>query len=104
MAPHFTKSQMQGITTRIGGIYTVSYTLNLISFYTIHMFINLFFYFLNRYCFNFQMSRQSFEYLLKRKDQVILSLQGDLQESESQYMVILQAHMEAVDKILCKPI
>ncbi|KAF4520135.1 hypothetical protein B566_EDAN010291 [Ephemera danica] len=48
-------------------------------------------------------SRKQFEHLLMRRNQVINNLQEDLHESECQYLVILQAHMEAVDKILCKP-
>jgi hypothetical protein len=48
-----------------------------------------------------QRTKQIYEYILERKEKAINILQTELEESEKQHLIIIQAHIEDVDRKIC---
>jgi len=40
--------------------------------------------------------------MLERKEKMINTLQKELEEAEKQHLIVMQAHLEDVDKKICK--
>lgn len=55
----------------------------------------------NSYIRFLQRTKQIFEYMLERKEKAINTLQSELEEAEKQHLIIIQAHIEDVDRKIC---